>query len=131
MNCILDKWNGKHFVCSRKGCNSRSSNPTAIIMPCKGLPKQTKVAVELPLIHKQVITYSLAYMRHAANGFAERSAADVDRIFTTCCAKCSYYITDKGKCGHSKCGCNVSASVGVRNKIVWESEHCPLVPPLW
>lgn len=83
----------------------------------------------------QAISFGRSYVDWVKAGKPKRPPEERAAIFESFCSVCPYYdpegktvLGDVGKC--SVCGCHVSAdNEGMRNKLNWPTEGCPLTPP--
>lgn len=75
------------------------------------------------LLLKQILKYLWAWVRWRYHGSPKRSPLDVELTFMFFCEPCVHYHPGLGEC--TLCGCSVSLKSIGRNKIIFETEHCP------
>ena len=73
---------------------------------------------------RQVIKFGKAYAIWIKNGKPVRSDALISLIFNTHCKSCDHYDSELKEC--SICECPVSEKPDERNKIVYDTESCPI-----
>lgn len=72
---------------------------------------------------RQGLKYLRAWLRWRWRGSPRRSDDQVKHIFFKHCNPCGHYHPEIKEC--TLCECLVSEHSNKRNKIVYETEHCP------
>jgi hypothetical protein len=80
-----------------------------------------------------IIKFLFSYIKWMFSGYQTRSPYHIARIYNKKCKPCPFFKANKkfeeGECGI--CGCRLSPTGEVLNKIAWKTEKCPDNPPRW
>ncbi len=83
---------------------------------------------ERPTLPLRVLSYAAAVAKWAAQGAPVRSERQMRILYDEKCCKCAVREPteqpDVSYCG--PCGCVLSPDPSIRNKLFFETEHCPL-----
>ena len=77
-----------------------------------------------PSTPRKVWNFSLAVVRHLADGAELVSDEVIAENYAKCTAPCRYFAF--GICTHHACGCTVTDVRNYASKLAWRSEHCPI-----
>lgn len=108
-------------VWSIDNLNINASCPTGGKCLFEKLEPQNKTVSPPPVLQKTK-HFAASILKHLKNKGKTRTEAEVKLIYDKYCSTCEYF--ENNEC--LKCGCPVVRNNRYRNKLKWDSEHCPI-----
>jgi len=78
-----------------------------------------------PTLLKKAKKYFQEFRTWMLAGFPKRTWAEVARLYDTFCSTCSARVVKGKKETCRECGCDFGKKGTLRNKLRWETSHCP------
>lgn len=74
-----------------------------------------------PPVLQKAKTFARAILKHFTNKAKTRTKEEIQQLYAIC-KSCDWFSNDTCL----KCGCPVTNGSRYRNKLKWDSEHCPI-----
>ena len=83
---------------------------------------ESSIPESSPPVMQKIGHFSAALIKHIRNKGKTRTEDEVIELYDNFCSQCEFFSNNSCL----KCGCKIVKDNSYRNKLKWESEHCPI-----